>query len=115
MMDTALEPIAQVVHAAIRAWARANDQNEIPVWQEAPAWMKESTFTSVRFVIDNPSAGPGAQHEQWMVSRKAQGWVYAAERDDDQKHHPMLVPFEQLPAIEQKKDHLVGAIVLALI
>ena len=114
-MEEASESIAQVVHAAIRAWASANDQTEMPIWEAAPTWMKDSTFASVRFVIDNPSAGPGAQHRQWMKQRKAQGWEYGAVRDDAKKHHPMLVPFEELPEIEQKKDQLVGAIVRALI
>ena len=114
-MEQALEPIAQVVHAAIRAGASANDQTDMPVWEEAPKWMKDSTFASVRFVIENQSAGAGAQHIQWMKQRKAQGWKYGTERDDNKKHHPMLVPFEKLPDIEQKKDQLVGAIVVALL
>jgi len=113
-MDKALEPIARVVHAAIRAWARANDQSEMPVWDEAPEWMKDSTYASIRFVFANPDAGPGAQHMQWMEQRKAQGWTYAVTRDDTAKQHPMLVPFEHLSETEQKKDSLVGAIVLAL-
>ncbi len=114
-MEKAIESIAQVVHAAIRAWAGANDQTEIPAWEEAPKWMRDSTFASVRFVLENPSAGHGAQHIQWMEQRISQGWEYGAVRDDDKKHHPMLVPFENLPEIEQKKDQLVCAIVLALI
>jgi len=114
-MDREFEPIARVVHAAIRAWARANGQSDIPDWNSAPDWMQESTFASIRFVIANPGAGPGAQHVQWMEQRKAQGWTYAETRDDTTKRHPMLLPFDQLPEMEQKKDSLVAAIVLALI
>jgi len=114
-MDKALEPIARVVHAAMRAWASANDQPEIPVWDDAPDWMRDSTIASVKFVLAHPNAGPGAQHEQWMEQRKSQGWLYGAVRDDATKRHPMLVPFKHLPEAEQKKDSLVEAIVMALI
>lgn len=76
--------------------------------------MRESTFSSIRFVLTSPSVGAGAQHAQWMEQRKAQGWTYGDVRDDTLKHHPMLVLFDQLSEAEQKKGHLVGALVAAL-
>jgi len=109
-----LEPVARVVHAAIRTWSTAHGQPEMPDWDMAPDWMKDSTFASIRFVLDNPEADAGAQHVQWMLQRQAQGWIYGPVRDEDEKTHPMLVPFEQLPVMEQKKDDLVAAIVKAL-
>ena len=113
-MANDLDPIAQTVHEAMRAWAKANGQNDLPAWGRAPKWMKESTRASVQFVLDHPKAGAGAQHEQWMAQRQEQGWRFAETRDDTLKHHPMLIPFEALPDFEQKKDHLLIAIVKAL-
>ena len=36
-------------------------------------------------------------HEVWAQSRISQGWTYGPERDDALKHHPCLVPYEELP------------------
>jgi hypothetical protein len=35
-------------------------------------------------------------HEQWAADRMKDGWTYAAVRDNAQKHHPMLLPYEKL-------------------
>jgi len=113
-MNRDLEPIARVVHEAVRAWGSAHGETEIPTWDAAPDWMKASTFESVRFVLVHPDAGPGAQHDQWMAQRLADGWTYGPERDESLKQHPMLVPFEDLPEFEKKKDALVCAAVKSL-
>ena len=113
-MSDSLDPIARVIHAAIRTWSTAHGQPDMPDWDMAPQWMKESTFASIKFVLENPDADAGAQHVQWMEQRRAQGWTYGPVRDEALKTHPMLVPFDQLPVMEQKKDDLVSAIVRAL-
>ncbi|MEL6861293.1 MAG: RyR domain-containing protein [Pseudomonadota bacterium] len=113
-MISDLEAISRAVHEGVRAWSAAHGQADIPAWDKAPDWMKASTQESVQFVQANPQADAGAQHEQWMAQRLADGWTYGETRDDDAKHHPMLVPFEDLPEFEKKKDALVCAIVLAL-
>lgn len=109
-----LEAISMTVHQALRAWCSATQQRVMPDWGEAPEWMRDSTRESVQFVIDNPESGAGAQHDQWMQQKIRDGWVYGAERDDDQKRHPSLVAFVHLPENERKKDKLVCAIVGAL-
>lgn len=106
--------IARTVHEAVRAWAAAHGQGAIPHWNSAPAWMRASSRESVQFVLDHPDADDGAQHDQWMAQKKRDGWVYGAVRDDDKKHHPMLVPFKDLPEFEKRKDTLLRAIVAAL-
>ncbi|MEO1188839.1 MAG: RyR domain-containing protein [Pseudomonadota bacterium] len=113
-MSDPMESVARVVHAAIRTWSTAHGQPDMPDWDAAPQWMKDSTFASIKFVLENPEADAGAQHVQWMEQRQAQGWTYGPVRDETLKTHPMLVPFDQLPVMEQKKDDLVSAIVRAL-
>ena len=44
------------------------------------------------------------EHIRWMQEKLANGWVYAPVRDNEKKHHPCLVPYEQLPPEEQQKD-----------
>lgn len=43
-------------------------------------------------------------HEVWAQSRISQGWTYGPERSDALKHHPCLVPYEELPEIEKAYD-----------
>ena len=42
-------------------------------------------------------------HEVWARSRVEQGWIYGPERDDMLKHHPGLVPYDDLS--EEEKDY----------
>ena len=43
-------------------------------------------------------------HEVWAAERMAQGWQYGETRDDAQKKHPCLVPYEQLSEDEKTFD-----------
>lgn len=43
-------------------------------------------------------------HEVWAQSRMEQGWTYGPERSDALKHHPCLVPYEDLPEVEKAYD-----------
>ena len=43
-------------------------------------------------------------HEVWAQSRMEQGWTYGAERSDELKQHPCLIPYEDLPEVEKDYD-----------
>lgn len=43
-------------------------------------------------------------HKVWMQTRIEQGWTYGPERDDAEKTHPCLVPYNQLPEEEKVYD-----------
>ena len=43
-------------------------------------------------------------HEVWAQSRISQGWTYGPERNDALKHHPCLIPYEDLPEVEKDYD-----------
>lgn len=43
-------------------------------------------------------------HEVWAQSRIDEGWTYGPERSDALKHHPCLVPYEDLPEVEKAYD-----------
>jgi len=107
--------IARTVHEALRAWSAANGQQPAPAWYRAPKWMKTSTLESVEFVLEHPGADDLKQHDQWMEQKRRDGWVYGSKKDEKKKTHPMLVPFEELPEIEKRKDTLLRAVVLALV
>ncbi len=43
-------------------------------------------------------------HELWAKRRIEQGWTYGAERSDELKQHPCLIPYEDLPEVEKDYD-----------
>ena len=53
-------------------------------------------------------------HDVWAESRISQGWSYGPERNDELKHHPCLVPYEDLPEVEKAydRDTAVGTLKL---
>lgn len=54
-------------------------------------------------------------HEVWAQTRIFQGWQYGAERNDVLKHHPCLVPYEDLPDSEKEYDRNTSIGTLKLI
>jgi hypothetical protein len=114
MSDAALEAIARVVHESVRAWAQGAGDASIPSWSRAPRWMKTSTMEAIRFRRNNPGAPASAQHDQWLAEKKAAGWRKGKVKSAVRKTHPLLVPYEELPLYERRKDALVGAVIDAL-
>jgi hypothetical protein len=47
-------------------------------------------------------------HEIWAVQRAADGWTYGPARDDPQRQHPGLVPFNELDDSEKSYDRTVA-------
>jgi RyR domain len=43
-------------------------------------------------------------HEVWAQKRIEDGWTLGPQRDDAQKKHPCLVPYDQLPESEKEYD-----------
>lgn len=54
-------------------------------------------------------------HEVWAESRIKQGWRYGAQRNDELKTHPCLVPYEDLPEEEKEYDRNTAVGTLKLI
>lgn len=109
-----LDSIVRVVHEAVRAYKQSLGEAVPPPWDEAPDWMRESTHAAVLAGIEDPQAPPSAQHEAWLAEKKAAGWRYGPVKDPQEKTHPCMVPYEQLPDSERRKDALVQGVVDAL-
>lgn len=106
--------IARICHEANKAWCEANGDTSQKSWDQAEQWQRDSAVKGVEFKLSNPDAGDSAQHEAWSSDKIADGWVYGEVKDAKKKTHPCLVPFNQLPEFQQKKDKLFCAIVEAL-
>lgn len=55
-------------------------------------------------------------HEVWAKSRFDQEWRYGEMRDDEQKTHPCLIPYQDLAEAEKEYDRktCVGTIKLLI-
>lgn len=93
--------VAQVRHIGWVAYQIAVGQAYNEVANEDQL---QSLYDGIRFADANPDRTPEQNHENWMLAKISQGWVYGPVKDFDKKTHPDMVPFEQLPAVEQRKD-----------
>ena len=54
-------------------------------------------------------------HEVWSAGRIQEGWTYGEARDDARKHHPCLVPYEDLTETEKEYNRHTSQETLKLI
>ena len=113
-MENKVENIAKMCHQANKTWCELNNDSSQKDWNEAEQWQRDSAVKGVEFKLANPNAGKDAQHNAWMADKVNDGWVFGEVKDAENKTHPCIVPFEQLPEFQQKKDALFCAIVDAL-
>jgi len=114
MSATRIEAVARVCHEANRAWCIVNGDHSQREWDAAEPWQRSSAIKGVEFALENPRAPASAQHDAWMADKVRDGWVYGETKDPIAKTHPCIVTFDQLPPMQQAKDHLFRAIVRAL-
>ena len=43
-------------------------------------------------------------HDVWSLGRIKDGWTYGSERNDAEKKHPCLLPYEELPESEKEYE-----------
>lgn len=112
--ESKINTIAIVCHEANMAWCKSEGDYSQKNWENAEQWQRDSAIAGVKFRLENPDAAHDAQHNAWMQDKISEGWVYGPVKDPEARTHPCIVPFEQLPVFQQKKDALFCAIVDAL-
>lgn len=105
--------IARVCHEVNKSYCEALGDMSQPSWEDAPQWQKDSAVMGVDLHCDN-DVGPEASHMSWMAQKVADGWVYGAYKDPENKRHHCIVPFASLPQAQQAKDFIFRAVVHAL-
>lgn len=106
--------IAKVCHEANKVWCEANGDDTQKHWADAEQWQRDSAIMGVKFRKENPNAGHDAQYNAWMADKVKDGWVWGEVKSAQTKEHPCLVPFDELPEFQRKKDALFCAIVDSL-
>lgn len=104
------ECVARIVHEANRAYCTTLGDTSQPAWDEAPEWQRMSAINGVYFALEYKRT-PQELHENWMREKTIEGWKYGVKKDAFEKTHPCMVPYDQLPEPQQRKDKLFLAIV----
>lgn len=105
-----IELIARVCHNVNRVYCMSIGDDSQPEWNDAPDWQKDSARNGVRYHLDD-DVTPEQSHESWLAQKEAEGWVYGDVKDPEQKTHPCMVPYNELPAEQQVKDHLFKTVI----
>ncbi len=64
----------------------------------------KSLLDGIKYADEHPGMTPEQNHENWMKMKVSQGWKCGPIKDFNKKEHPDMVPFDQLPDIEKRKD-----------
>lgn len=128
------ELVARTIHEEYvglqkKAGATPETNPSIRPWDELPRRLKESNLRQVEdiwkalhivncaiglstnsreplFVFTNSEVEFLAEreHERWMQERVKKGWIYHRVRNDQERIHDCIVPWEQLPEDQREKD-----------
>jgi hypothetical protein len=104
-----IEQIAELCHEVNLAYCESLGDDSQKPWHECPQWQKDSAVNGVEFHTENDTT-PEDSHKNWMKEKIVDGWVYGEVKDPENKTHPCLVPYEQLPQEQRSKDHIFKAI-----
>jgi len=95
------EFIAQIRHIGWVAYQIAAGQ---PYNEHINEDQHKSLLNGIKFQDEHPDSTPEQNHDNWMKMKISQGWTYGKVKDFTKKTHPDLVPFNDLPDIEKRKD-----------
>ena len=110
MIQEDVERIAEVAHEVNRAYCQSIGDDTQPTWDNAPDWQRESAVNGVVFHLHS-DASPRESHENWLAVKRADNWIWGPVKDPDNKEHPCMVDYDELPVEQKTKDYLFRAVV----
>lgn len=105
--------IARIAHEVNRAYCEAIGDHSQVSWKNAEQWQRDSAINGVTFSINNPNSTPEDQHEEWLNSKLKDGWIYGSIKNAEEKQHPCIMSYNNLPKEQKIKDALFLAVVNA--
>lgn len=106
-----LVAIAMLCHSINAAYCKSQGDDSILPWDESPEEQKKSIEYGVQLHLENPETTPEQSHESWLKQKEADGWVYGEVKDMENKVHPCIRPYDELPPEQKAKDYLFKATV----
>lgn len=109
--DKIAEACARAAHEANNVYNAAIG-DKVFTWDEMTDAMRAGVISGARMALDGKT--PADLHAAWSASRVAEGWVYGTTKDLVAKTHPCLVPYDELPEAQRRKDALFQSVALAM-
>lgn len=63
-------------------------------------------IAGTKWALEHPDATPEDNHKSWMESKISQGYTYGEQLSVENKTHPSLVDYAELPDVEKRKDDM---------
>lgn len=82
-------------------------------WDKVTQVQRNGLIDAIERLIDDPTLSSEDLHNRWCECRRAEGWEYGEVKDVENKLHPCLVPYNQLPYEQIIKDNFIMAVVAA--
>jgi hypothetical protein len=102
---------ARAAHEVNRIYCLSlGDHSQLP-WSKAPQWAKNVEIFGAKALAQNPEQTPEQSHQNWLEYKAADGWQYGKLKDPENKRHPCMVPYRDLPESQKLKDALFQAVV----
>lgn len=110
--------IAEILHNAISAILRTDGSVIVP-WEALNDVLKDRAADTVRRLMDRMEGAecgiPDKElHDLWHANMIDMGWYYGPTYSLEQKLHPSMIPFDELPDDEKIKDAIWSGIIYAL-
>lgn len=102
--------IAKIAYEVNRAYSRAMGTYE-PPWESLGELVKGAILDGVQWTLNNPEAGPDAQHEAWLANKRRAGWTWGQSKSLHNKTSPDLLEYDKLSLATRAKDHIFQAVV----
>lgn len=99
--------VAKECHIANNALMVSNGEIENPVdWNELDTHTKNINLASVLKIYDYPNLTAEDIHDEWMLNKIDDGWVYGEVKDVERKTHPLICDFDSMNDIDKMKDQI---------
>jgi hypothetical protein len=99
--------IAKVCYAVNRTFCRASESS----WDDIDPATQSEYITAINSYLSNPNLTPETVHDTWVEFMVDSGWSPGAFIDPDDKTHPNLVSYTDLPFTERLKDEIFMTVV----
>ena len=108
------EAIARVCYETLRAIDEAAGIEPVVAWNQASRSARDTYIGGVHAALANRHLSAQDLHAVWMDDKLKAGWTYGPRADAEQKTHPALLPFDEMPPHQRTKDFVFVALVTAL-
>jgi RyR domain len=102
----------EIAESCARAAHDAIGDARSPAWRDLTDAQRFGVIAGAHHALNGGS--PADSHALWMKTRVAEGWTYGPAKDFAAKTSPCLVPYEELPETQRRKDALFQSVVRAM-